>query len=82
MFRGFGISALEPLFGRWVAIGATALAWGLAHGLVAGLPVLVAFGIILGTLRVRTGSVLPGMLTHATFNAISLLLAVSGLVKS
>jgi membrane protease YdiL (CAAX protease family) len=82
VFRGFGISALEPLFGRWIAVGATALAWSLAHGLAAGLPVLIAFGVILGVLRLRTGSVLPGMITHATFNAVTLVLAVSGWVKT
>ena len=81
VFRGFGISAIEPLFGRSIAIVGTALAWGLAHGLVAGLPVLVAFGVILGVLRLRTGSVLPGMITHAAFNAVTLIVAVSGWVK-
>ena len=82
VFRGFGMSALEPLFGRSMAVGATALAWSLAHGLVSGLPVLIAFGVILGVLRLRTGSVLPGMVTHAAFNSVTLVLAVSGLVRS
>jgi sodium transport system permease protein len=77
LYRGLGISALVPRIGQEAAVGVTALAWGLAHGLVEGLPILVAFGLILGTVRLRTGSVLPGMLTHATFNAISLVLAVT-----
>jgi membrane protease YdiL (CAAX protease family) len=76
-FRGFGMSVVEPRFGPAAAVVVTALAWGLAHGLTAGLPVLVAFGVILGVVRLRTGSVLPGMLTHATFNAISLIVAVT-----
>ena len=82
VFRGFGMSAIAPRLGPAAAVGLTAIAWGLAHGLVAGLPILVAFGVILGVVRLRTGSVLPGMLTHATFNAISLILAVTTKVGS
>jgi membrane protease YdiL (CAAX protease family) len=77
LFRGFGMSALEPRLGTPAAVVLTAVAWGLAHGLVAGLPILVAFGVILGFVRVRTASVLPGMLTHAVFNAITLVAAVT-----
>jgi membrane protease YdiL (CAAX protease family) len=82
LFRGFGMSAIQPLLGSPAAVCLTALAWTLAHGLVAGFPVLLAFGIILGVVRLRTGSVLPGMLTHATFNAISLIVAVTTKVGS
>jgi membrane protease YdiL (CAAX protease family) len=77
VFRGFGMSAIELYFGRAAAVGITAVCWGLAHGLAAGLPVLVAFGLILGVVRRRTGSVLPGMLTHAAFNALALVYAVT-----
>jgi membrane protease YdiL (CAAX protease family) len=77
LFRGFGISALQPRVGARAAVLVTAVAWGLAHGLVDGLPVLVAFGVILGYVRLRTASVFPGMLTHAVFNAISLVAAVT-----
>jgi membrane protease YdiL (CAAX protease family) len=77
LFRGFGISALEPRLGARAAVVLTSVAWGLAHGLVDGLPVLVAFGLILGYVRLRTASVFPGMLTHAVFNAISLVAAVT-----
>jgi membrane protease YdiL (CAAX protease family) len=77
LFRGFGITALERVAGGGVAVVATAVGWGLAHGLVTGLPLLVAFGIILGVLRLRTDSVLPGMFVHAVFNATALVLAVT-----
>jgi membrane protease YdiL (CAAX protease family) len=33
---------------------------------------------VVGWLRARTDSVYPGMLLHATFNAVALLVAVSG----
>jgi sodium transport system permease protein len=55
----------------------TGLLFGLSHGLVQALPVLSAFGFGLAWLRSRTGSVYPGMLVHATFNALALALAVT-----
>ena len=60
----------------WPAILITGLAFGLAHGLVLGLPVLSVFGITLGWLRWKTGSVYPGMCVHALFNAAALAAAV------
>ena len=55
----------------------TGLAFGLAHGLVLGLPVLTIFGITLGWLRWKTGSVYPGMVVHGIFNGAALLAAVT-----
>ena len=42
-FRGLGYSLLER-FGRWPAILAVGVLFGLAHGLVLSLPVIVVFG--------------------------------------
>jgi CAAX protease family protein len=75
-FRGEGFTLLER-YGRWVAIVGTALAFGLGHGLVAGLPILVVFGLGLAILRDRTDSVYPGMALHALFNGIALIAAVT-----
>jgi uncharacterized protein len=75
-YRGLGYSLLAD-YGRWTAIVVTALLFGLSHGLVQALPVLVAFGVGLAWLRSRTDSVYPGMLVHATFNALALALAVT-----
>lgn len=74
MFRGLGYSLLEP-YGVRVAIVGSACAWGLAHGLVQAFPLIVALGIGLGFLRRATGSIVPGMLVHATFNGIALFAA-------
>ena len=57
LFRGLGIGLLIPFVGPVPAILVTGVAFGLAHGLVLGLPVLSIFGITLGWLRWRTGSV-------------------------
>jgi membrane protease YdiL (CAAX protease family) len=74
-FRGAGQSLLRFL-GRWPSILLVGLAFGLAHGLVEALLVLVPFGVALAWLRDRTNSTLPGMLVHAFFNGTALLLAV------
>ena len=58
--------------GRVPAILLVGLAFGLAHGLVEALLVLVPFGIALAVLRDRTDSVYPGMLVHGLFNGIAL----------
>jgi membrane protease YdiL (CAAX protease family) len=75
-FRGAGYSLLER-WGRWFAIVAVGLLFGLAHGLIEALPILAVFGCALAWLRSRTRSVYPGMLVHAAFNAIALIVAVS-----
>jgi membrane protease YdiL (CAAX protease family) len=75
-YRGLGFTLLER-FGTWVAVVVTAVLFGLSHGLVEGLPVLTVFGLGIGWLRARTGSVYPGMLVHGVFNALALVLAVT-----
>lgn len=75
-FRGVGYSLLRR-WGAPVAIIGTAVAFALAHGLVQGFPTLLVFGAALAWLRYRTGSIIPGIAVHATFNAISLIAAVT-----
>lgn len=75
-FRGLGYSLLRPL-GALTAILWVGIAFGLAHGLLEGLPILIVFGSGLAWLRERSDSVYPGMAVHATFNAIALIAAVS-----
>jgi membrane protease YdiL (CAAX protease family) len=77
LFRGLGYSLLARFLGRWPTILAVGLAFGLYHGLVQALPELVLFGCALAWLRSKTTSVYPGMLLHATFNAIALVAAVT-----
>jgi membrane protease YdiL (CAAX protease family) len=76
-FRGLGYSLLEP-FGRWTAIVLVGLLFGLAHGLVEAFPFLAAFGAMLAYLRSRVDSVYPGMIVHGLFNAVALVVAVTG----
>ncbi len=75
-YRGLGYSLLER-FGRWPAIVAVGLLFGLAHGLVVSLPVIAVFGSVLAWIRSETRSVIPGMFVHAAFNLVALVLAVT-----
>jgi membrane protease YdiL (CAAX protease family) len=75
-FRGAGQSLLRFL-GRVPSILLVGVAFGLAHGLVEALLVLVPFGIALAWLRDRTNSILPGMIVHAVFNGAALALIVA-----
>ena len=71
-FRGVGVRAFLP-FGGLGAIAITALAFGLGHGLLVALPVLVPFGIALGWVRLNADSVWPGVLAHGFYNGSALL---------
>jgi membrane protease YdiL (CAAX protease family) len=75
-FRGVGYTLLRTRFGVEPAILGSALCFGLAHGLVEALPLLVAFGIGLAWIRERQDSTIPGMLVHGTFNAVALALSL------
>jgi membrane protease YdiL (CAAX protease family) len=75
-YRGLGITLVEP-WGVGLAVLVTGVLFGAAHGLVLGFPILAFFGIVVGALRAKTGSVYPGMLLHATFNAIALIVSVA-----
>jgi membrane protease YdiL (CAAX protease family) len=70
-FRGVGFAVLSR-FGPLVAVVGTSAAFAAAHGLIAGFLALFLFGLAVGFLRLRTGSVYPGMLLHACFNALAL----------
>jgi membrane protease YdiL (CAAX protease family) len=74
-FRGVGQSLLRFL-GRWPSIVIVGVAFGLAHGLLDALLVLVPFGIALAWLRDRTESTVPGMVVHGLFNGLALAAAV------
>jgi membrane protease YdiL (CAAX protease family) len=76
VFRGAGFSLLEP-FGRWTAIVAVGVAFGVVHGLLEGLPIITALGLGLAYLRSRSQSLYPCVLLHSAFNAAALALGVT-----
>jgi membrane protease YdiL (CAAX protease family) len=75
-FRGLGFRLFEA-YGRTAVVVGIGVAFALWHGLVDALPVLFVFGAGLAYLRARTDSVFPGMLLHAAFNGVTLILAVT-----
>jgi membrane protease YdiL (CAAX protease family) len=77
-YRGLGLTLLLP-YGVAVSVLTTGLLFGSAHGLIVGFPILAFFGVVIAFLRVRTDSIYPSMILHATFNGTALLVAVSGL---
>jgi hypothetical protein len=70
-FRGLGVRVLAFL-GSVAAIIGTALVFGLGHGVLVALPVLIAFGAALAWVRLRSDSVWPGIVAHGFFNALAL----------
>ena len=75
-FRGLGFHLLRP-YGAWVAILGTGVLFGLSHGLLLSLPIIIVFGCVLAWIREQTDSVIPGMFLHGTFNLIALVAAVA-----
>lgn len=76
-YRGLGISLMRP-YGTALAVISTGVLFGLAHGLLVGLPILAFFGIVVGWLRIRTDSIYPSIVLHSTFNGVALIVAISG----
>lgn len=76
LFRGAGYRLLEQYGGR-TAILVSGIAFGLWHGLIDALPILVAFGLGLAFVRARTRSVYPCIALHIVFNTIGIAVAMS-----
>jgi uncharacterized protein len=74
-FRGLGVRVLAQ-YGGLVAILVTGVVFGLVHGLLGALPPLVLFGIGLAWVRLRSASVWPTFLGHATYNGFGVLVLV------
>jgi membrane protease YdiL (CAAX protease family) len=70
LFRGAVQTGLQREFSPRKAILWQAVLFGLAHASIHRLLVTTAIGVVLGALRWRTGSVLPGILVHALYNAL------------
>ena len=80
------LATVEPLLGPGSAIGLSSLAFAAAHaGHGLGWMPLLALGAVLGVIVRQTGSIVPAVLLHALFNAVSvvlLLLQISGLAPA
>jgi uncharacterized protein len=75
-FRGLGVRVLRFL-GPAVAIGGTAVLFGLAHGIFGALPPLIFFGMGLAWVRYRSDSLWPCFISHAAFNGAGIAIAIA-----
>jgi uncharacterized protein len=75
VYRGVGYDLFER-FGTATAIVVPAVLFGLAHGYVYVLPLFITYGLMLGWLRSRTGSIYPGIVVHAATNASAMTVTV------
>ena len=75
-FRGLLQGALAPS-GQVVAVGVTAALFAAVHFVPAAIPVLAVYGVLLGLVRSRTDSIVPGAVAHALNNAVAIALAIA-----
>lgn len=75
LFRGYLQQALDAVLGARLSLWATAMLFGLMHGLEYALP-LTVFGLFLGWLRNRCGSLGAPMLAHALHNGLTAAAAI------
>jgi sodium transport system permease protein len=71
-FRGFVLSGLRHLGSKWWAIGLSAVFFGMAHTVLQQSLSAVALGFVIGYVAVQTGSLVPCILFHLTYNALML----------
>ena len=69
-FRGFVLSGLRHLGSKWWAIGLSAVVFGMAHGVIQQSLSAAALGLVIGYVAVQTGSLVPCMLFHITYNGL------------
>lgn len=70
LFRGALTRPLRRRHGAPVVILATALLFGVAHFQWQKMLPIALFGILLGVIRTVSGSLIPSIVLHATYNAI------------
>ncbi|MBR8740826.1 CPBP family intramembrane glutamic endopeptidase [Nocardiopsis sp. MG754419] len=73
LFRGV-VTTVLLRYGALVGVVGSAVVFALMHGINEVLPAAVIVGLIAAELYRRSGSIWPGVLMHALYNAISLAL--------
>jgi sodium transport system permease protein len=71
-FRGFILSGLRHLGQKWWAIGLSAVFFGFTHSVIQQSLSATAVGLVLGYVAVQTGSLIPCILFHFTYNALAI----------
>lgn len=74
VFRGMILNGLRSKFNDYASIALSALMFALMHGSLQQLVYPFLLGLILGWIKLRTGSIIPCMIVHFTNNFLTLLL--------
>lgn len=74
IFRACIQGTLSKAINKWIAIGAGALVFGLAHGAYASIIVATLLGFFMGWLFAQTRSIIPSMIFHVAYNLTSVFL--------
>lgn len=74
-FRGLLLPALGRRYGRGVGLALSALLFGAMHVMPVAIVYATVAGLVLGLVRLRTGSVLVPIAMHGAFNAVPVLLS-------
>jgi sodium transport system permease protein len=72
-FRGFILSGLRKLPSLSAAVGISAVAFGVIHGVLQQSLSAAILGVLLGIIALRTNHLAPSVLFHATYNSLNLL---------
>lgn len=73
-FRGVLYSAFRGRWKVWPSVAVTSAIFAVIHPLPGGFVPIFALACVLALLRERSGSLLPGMVTHGVFNTVQLLM--------
>jgi sodium transport system permease protein len=76
-FRGFILSGLRHMGHKWAAIVLSSVFFGATHGILQQSLAACIVGVVLGFLAVQTGSLLPSICFHLTYNAASIWMGVA-----
>lgn len=77
VFRGLMLTNLKGIVPKWGAIISCALCFGVMHApSILAMVATFVFGILLGFIFYRTGSLLPCILAHILFNSANFLLFI------
>src|SRR5208282_4314077 len=82
IFRGFIFNALWKHMPFSAAALGSSIVFGFAHGQIGGVAPLAAGGFVLATVYARTGSLWSSMISHGTFNGITLALLLLAGIKT
>jgi hypothetical protein len=75
VMRGVLLPALVPRLGAAKAVVASAFAFAAMHGDLYRFLFTLGVGLVLGAVRLRSGSLVPPILAHATLNAVTFFVA-------